>query len=147
MSIPDTLLSITTASGEIITPYSRRGIRQTLEPIPQAQQLRRNINGTLINLGQSGFQKYRTTLSCDDMDVPALDGIWPGETVTMDCIAELSYRTSGGSPSRTVVGGSSRVSGDFTFYRPQLTVMLTVPRVNIDEWNADTGWQMEFEEV
>ena len=78
---------------------------------------------------------------------PALDGIWPGAVVIVDCVAELSYVTSGGSPDRTVVSGSSRTEGSFTYYRPQLTMMVTRFNVNTDEWKAVVGWDMTLEEV
>ncbi len=65
------------------------------------------------------FRKYKSSISCRDQEPPAIDGVWPGHVVTVECVAELSYPT-GGSPARPVVSGSTRTQGGFVFYRPQL---------------------------
>jgi len=134
-------------TGAEITPYSARGLSQTLEPIGQASNLRRTIAGTLTDISDPAFRKYRSVISCDDQDVPALDGIWPGQQVTVDCVAELSYKTAGGSPAKTVVSGSSYTDGDFTFYRPQLSMMVVDFTTQKDEAGDVTSWQLELEEV
>jgi len=139
----DTVLVIT---GAEITPYSARGLTQTLQPIAAAASLRRTVNGTLVDLSVPEFRKYASQISCDDMAVPALDGIWPGQEVTVDCVAELSYRTAGGTAARPVVAGSSYTEGDFTFYRPQLTMRIIAFDTRKDEWGAVVGWQMQLEE-
>lgn len=130
-----------------VPPYSARGITQSLDPIDQAVQLARNVNGTLVDLSDVNFRKYRSTISCTDQDQPALDGVWPGMILTVDCVIELSYLTAGGSPSRTVVSGSSRIEGSHTFYRPQLTMMVTAPQSTVDEWGAECSWSLSLEEV
>lgn len=137
-------------SGDGMPPTSVRGITETLE-IPNPQ-----------------FDKYRLVISCSDMNSPAFDalrvGNWRrtvngglvdltgnGSTLTIDCVSELAYKTTGGSPApgpqRTPVTGSSRVSGDFTFYRPQLVVGLVSKSQETDEYGAVCSWQAEFEEI
>lgn len=138
----DTLLVIT----GLVTPYSARGLQQTLEPIAQTSQLRRTVNGALIDLSVASLRKYSSTISADDQAPPAFNGIWPGAQVTVDCIAELAYLTSGGSADRTVVPDSSRVDGDWTFYRPRLTMRIVNFTTNFDEWNAAVGWTLSLEE-
>ncbi len=140
----DTALVIT---GAAITPYSARGVSQTLDPIQQAGNLRRTVNGTLVDLSVAELRKYQSRVSCRDLDVPALDGVWPGDLVTVDCVAELSYATSGGTPSRTVVSGSSRTVGDFTFYRPQLSMRIVGISAQFDEYGAEVGWSLDLEEA
>lgn len=140
-------MSVLAFSGFGVPPYSARGASQSLEPIGQAQQLRRTINGGLIDVSRPEFRKYRSTLSCSDQQPPAVDGVWPGQIVTVDCIAELSYRNSGGSPARTVVSGSSRTEGDFTFYRPRLTMRVLNFSQETDEFGAVVSWSMQLEEV
>lgn len=130
-----------------VPPYSARGLTQTLEPIEASVVMRRTVNGALLDLSASQFRKYRSTIACDDQQPPAVDGVWPGRLVTVDCAAELSFLTSGGSPGRPVVTGSSRVEGVFTFYRPQLSMRVTAFSVNRDEYNAAVNWQMTLEEV
>ena len=140
----ETLLSLATPG---VPPYSARGLSQTLEPIDQATSARRTVNGTLIDLSVPELRKYRSTITCTDMDSPALDGYWPGSITVVDCVAELSYQTSTGGPERTVVPGSSREEGAFTFYRPRLTMMILRWSISKDEWGAACGWVLELEEV
>lgn len=138
-------------SGAEFPPTSVRGVTETLEPIDGVP-----------------FDKYRLTIQCSDMNSPAFDalraGLWKrtvngglvdlsgiGSTVTIDCVSELAYRTIGGSPApspqRTAVSGSSRTSGDFTYYRPQLTVGLIAKSQETNEYGAVVSWQAEFEEI
>jgi hypothetical protein len=141
------MTSVLSLSGFGVPPYSARGASQSLEPIGQAQQLRRTINASLIDVSRPEFRKYRSTISCSDQQPPAVDGVWPGQIVTVDCIAELSYPTSGGNPARTVVPGSSRTEGDFTFYRPRLTMRVLNFSHETDEFGAVVSWSMQLEEV
>jgi hypothetical protein len=148
MTIPPasgTLLVLSTPMG--IPLYSARGLKQSLNVIRQAQQLRRTVNGGLIDLSLSQFRKYASTISCTDQRAPAIDGIWPGQILTVSCVAELSYLTAGGSPQRTVVSGSSYTEGDYTFYRPQLTMRVITPKTEMDEWKCSVGWALDLEEV
>ena len=140
----DTILAIT---GIGFAPYSARGLTQTLEPIEQSKQSRRTINGELKDTAVTQFRKYRSRISCTDANTPAFDKEWPGKTLSIDCVCELSYLTSGGSPGRTVVTDSSRIDGTYTFYRPQLSMKITSWDISTDEYGAVTGWNMELEEV
>jgi hypothetical protein len=124
-------------------PYGAgRGVRQTLTPIGQATQLRRTVNGDLIDISSTLFRKYTTTITCTDQAAPTLDNIWPGMEIVIDCAVELP-----GTATRPVVSGSTRVDGDATFYRPQLTMMVTSFSVEVDEWQAVVGWSLSAEEV
>lgn len=140
----ETLLVI---SGHGVSPFSARGLSQTLEPIQGAANLRRTINGALVNLSEFQFQKYHSSISCTDQNVPALDGVWPGVQLTIDCVAELSYKTAGGSPQRTVVPDSSRTEGAFTIYRPRLVVRVLNYSETQDEYGASVAWSLEVEEI
>lgn len=139
-----TLLSI---NGEGVQPYAARGLSQSLDPITQASNARRTINAVLKDLSFDGFKKYKSTITANDQTPPALAENWPGRTIVVDCVSELCYLTAGGSPKRTVVGGSSRVEGAYTFYRPQLTMMVIGYAVNTDEYGAAVSWSMQLEEV
>jgi hypothetical protein len=140
----ETLLTIT---GQGVSPYSARGLTQTLEPITAAASLRRTINGLLKDLSAPQFRKYGSTVTCNDQAAPALDGIWPGDQITVGCVAELSYLTAGGAPQRTPVAGSSYVDGDYTIYRPQLNMRVMSYTETKDEWGAVTQWSLALEEV
>ena len=141
--MPETL----TLSGIGVPPYSVRGATQTLQPIDAAQQMRRTINGALVDISRAEFRKYRSTITCTDQQPPSVDGVWPGQIVTVGCISELSYKTSGGSPSRTVVSGSARTEGDYSVYRPQLIMRVVFFSQDTDEYGASVSWSLELEEV
>lgn len=144
MPPPLTLLVI---SGPGMPPYAARGLTQTLDPVSASGVVARTVNGGLINLSPSQMQKYKSTISCTDMDSPALDGIWPGQALTVDCVPELAYLTAGGSPERTVVPGSSRVAGAWTWYRPRLEMMVVNYSERTDEYGAAVEWQLDLEEI
>jgi hypothetical protein len=126
--------------------YSARGLSQTLEPIGGSKNMRRSINGVLTDLAYVQFRKYQSKITCTDMRAPAIDGIWPGMIIVVDCVAYLSYR-SGGSAQRLVVEGSSFTEGGFVYYRPRLTMMVTSYTTQADEWAATAPWELDLEEV
>lgn len=139
-----TLLSI---SGMGVPPYSARGLQQTLEPIEAAASMRRTVNGELKDISAPQFRKYASTITCTDQQVPALDGIFPGHIVDVECVARLCYLTDGGSPQRNAVPDSSMVEGDFTFYRPLLTMRVMGYSEQEDEYGAIVSWTLQLEEI
>lgn len=135
-------------SGIDVPPYSARGLTQTLTPIDQSSNIMRTWNGALRDLTLSAFRKYASVISCNDQQPPACDGVWQGKIITVDCIVELAYKTGlAGAPFRNVVAGSSRVEDAFTFYRPQLVMMVLQLDQDEDEYGAAIGWSMSLEEV
>lgn len=137
-----TVLAIT----GLAAPYAVRGLTQTLEPIQATQNLRRTINGTLHDLSGAQFRKYHSTISCADQRVPALDGVWPGMVLIVDCVVFLSYQ-EGGSPRRTVVPGSSFTEEGFVYYRPRIVFRVVNYSESEDEYGAVDSWSLELEEV
>jgi len=137
--------SILVISGEGTPPYSIRGLTQSLEPISAAASYRRTVNGNLRDLSLPQFQKYKSVIQCDDQNSPALDAVPIGAVVTVDCVAELAYRTIGGAPQRTVV--ASRTIAEWTYYRPRLVMMVTSKQQETDEYGAAVSWSLELEEV
>lgn len=127
--------------------YSCRAASQTMETIAQSQQLERTINAELVDMSDPQFRKYKSTITVTDQRPFAFDKIWAGITVTVDCVFLLSYKTAGGTPSRTVVPGSSFTEGDFTFYRPRLTMKVVSPQQDVEEWAANVKNTMTLEEV
>jgi len=139
----ETLLTI---SGIGIAPFSARGAHQTLEPIEATRKLARSVNGVAIDISPPQMRKYATHITCDDMNSPAIDSIWPGMQLTIGCISELSFLT-GGSAGRAMVSGSLRFVDSYSFYRPQLVVLVTAFSIDTDEWGAMVSWSLEGEEV
>ena len=150
---PLTLLVITPLSGNdglSLSPYSARGLDQTLEPILQntmGRQVRRDINGGMMDLTYDQFQKYMSTITCTDQAAPAFRAAWLGQIVEVACAAELNYLTSTGSADRSEVSGSSRTEGDYTFYRPLLTMMITNIKNSFLEWPSQYRWQIDLQET
>ncbi len=144
---PDTLLVISGDNGDIIAAYSARGLTQSIDPIDAASVVARTVNGALIDLSPSRFRKYKSTVSCTDVETPALDGVWPGMVVTVDCVAELGYLTSSGTPQRQIVEGSERASSNWTYYRPRLDMRVTQYTVSRDEYGHMIEWSLSLEEL
>jgi hypothetical protein len=138
----DTLLVIT---GVGLPSWSARGLNQTLAPIEASAQMRRTVNGELLDISYLPFQKYGSKITCDDLRIPAIDGVWPGDEVTVECVAELSYPT-GGTAQRPAVPGSSRTEGGFVFYRPILVMLVKNIETQTDEWGATMQWTIDCEE-
>lgn len=132
-------------SGEGIPPYASRGMSQDWNWIDQASQIRRTINGAAIDLSLSQFRKIDSTITGGDQLPPK--AYVPGTVVTVKCLFEMTYKTSGGAPERPVVSGSSRVEGDWSFYRPELTMRIVSLTVDTDEYGAVVNWSMALTEV
>ena len=157
MNQNDTLLFITPlsgASGLTLTPYSARGITQTLEPIKGTGRggaalgtwIRESTNGVLIDLTYAPFRKLESIVTCTETETPCMNDAWLGQVCSVQCACERSYHTIGGSPDRPEVSGSSRTQGAFTYYRPELIMMVTDIRSGFAEYKADYAWQIDLRE-
>ncbi|ESY72514.1 hypothetical protein X740_33165 [Mesorhizobium sp. LNHC221B00] len=133
-----------------VPPYSARGITEEFS-LDGSAQLARTVNNELIDLGDEEDEKYKMTISCTDQNMPALDGVRRGMTLTVDCATEFCYLTADGSPSRDVAGTTddpaTRTEGDFTLYRPRLTMKVADYRLSFDEWGAACNWSLDLVEV
>lgn len=72
-------LTKTLISGVAFPPGSDLYIVCDVSPIAQASDLRRSVNGDLINLARSPFKKYRVSLTCADIRPAAIDHLFPGD--------------------------------------------------------------------
>jgi hypothetical protein len=144
-----TILTITdvTLGKEVLPFYSSRGITQTMTPIDAAESQRRTVNGELVDLSLSRMRKYSSVISARDVRPPSRDDVWPGRKVYVGCAYLLSYPTSGGSPSRDVLSGSSFAEGNFTFYRPVIQFMIGRASGSFEEWQAGYQWSIPMQEV
>lgn len=151
----DTILVI---NGVDFPPWSARGLTQTLTPIDAAGSMRRTVNGDLLDLSVPELRKYGTEITCRDLRVPAIDNVWPGQQVVVDCVCELSLRSdetetetdvtdAEALAGRTIVPGSPRLEGRFLFYRPRLTMRVASFSTDKDEYGAEVGWTLRLEEV
>jgi len=154
MALPatfSTVLDIDTGSGAPgVNPYSARALRGTLKPIDLAAgdaKLARTVNGTLVDISAPQMRKYKLEVAGEDMAAPALDGLWVGMQVTVNCHVELAYLTASGLPGRTPVPGSSWVDGDYTYYCPQFSMRVVELQVERQEWAAVVTWSLVLEEI
>ena len=145
-ALPSDFQTVLTISGIGIAPSSARALHETLKPIEATQKLARTVNGVAIDISPPQMRKYAISIQCNDMNAPAIDGIWPGMQLTIGCASELSFPT-GGSAGRPMVPGSLRFEGSYSFYRPQLVVLVTSFSVERDEWGAAISWQLDGEEL
>jgi hypothetical protein len=68
--------------------------------------------------------------------------------VTVQCAVSLCFQTGNpGSPNKAAVSGSEYTNGHFTFYRPEINMMVMDFQHTFDEWKADNGWELDLEEV
>lgn len=158
--------SVLELSGVGVPPYSARGLQQSLDPISSAIAMRRTINGTLVDISDELMRKYQSSITGNDQQPPAVDMVWPGTMLTVDCIVELAFALSGTEltdategdvtedstelaalAGRPIVPGSLRIESGFAFYRPRLEMMVTAFTVNRDEYQAMTSWTLTLEEV
>lgn len=133
-----------------VPPYSARGLKGTLVPIALAQgddKLARTVNGTLISIAAPQMRKYRLEAAGDDMDPPAFDGLWVGMQVLVWSHVELGRHTASGSPERTPVTDSVRFDGPWTFYRPELLMLVVELQIERAEWEDKVSWSLTLEEV
>ena len=141
----DTLLTIS-GMGDFM--FQARNLTQTLDVIPEATDSERSVNGTLIDLSNPVFRKFKSKITCTDVDAPPLDGVWPGMILTVGCAVSLCYENGNpGSPIRPEVSGSSYTQGSFTFYRPVLEMRVITFSEDFEEWKSDVRWMLELEEV
>lgn len=144
-------MTVTIATEELVItsmnfpPYSTRQATQTLTPIGAITKLARTVNGDLIDLSDAIFKQFSSVISGTDFQVPEFT--WPGTLVTVDCIVELGYLTSGASVIRTPVAGSPRVDGLYTFYRPQLSMRVVGWTDLRNDWTAQNTWTLTLEEA
>lgn len=133
--------------GAEVPPFSARGITQTLEPISEASKLERAVNGQMIDFSLPAMKKYRSRISCTDLNVGPIGGLWPGKVVTVDCVSELAFPTAQPElQERTAVSGSERTVGAWTFYRPSLTMICVGWNSSFDEYHGSTSWSYDLEE-
>jgi hypothetical protein len=142
----DTILTISSFGNML---YQARGLIQTLSVIGEATQQARTINGTLVDISAAQFRKYASKISVSsEVYAPPLDNVFPGQTVTVHCAVTLAFITgTAGLPNRPAVSGSTWTENGYTFYRPELTMMVKSVETQFDEWKNIVGWTLDLEEI
>jgi hypothetical protein len=57
-------------SGIGVPPYSARGLSETLTPIDASANLRRTVNGVLVDLSLAEMRKYHLSILCHRTMLP-----------------------------------------------------------------------------
>lgn len=120
--------------GFTLAEFSARGISMTLSPIDESAQIEYDVNGNLVDLmeGFDQFKKYKSTISCDDMESPGFaagatvaDRIWPGTKFNVTCLPSL--------------GATDPIT---------MVMMVVSPwQVTTDEWGAAVSWSLDLKQV
>jgi len=119
---PYTLIAIDAID---FTDYAVRGITMTMTPIDQAKNLARDCLGNLVDISVAQFQQFKVSITCTDNDAPELDGIWPGQDITITCLPRMN-----GTSDTPLV----------------LDCKVTSWNTSRDEWGAEIAWQLEAEQ-
>lgn len=157
-----------------LPPESARNCVQELSPIPNGQ-FKKSINGDLLFLETNERKRYKSVISCKDVNSPLVDGIWVGSQITVGCIQNLWQSIEVGEIKirlvRPAVAGSvcavnnfgepikfKLVDNDielykpynekiFVCFRPWLTMQVTDFLLTTDEWGVSNGWKLLLEEI
>ena len=140
--MPSSLLTISAVG---VPPYSVRGLVSGIKPLGQSKQVRRTVNGAALDTSDSVMRQWAFTFQCKDQQAPGFWESWPGAVFTVALPMELAYLTATGAATRAVA--ATRTEGDYTFYRPSVSAIVTDWSGEFDEWNADYSWTLDMEEV
>lgn len=161
--------------GDLVFPAgSARGITQTFSPIDNGD-VRRTVNGTLIDLTREQNRKFESQIRLQDMATPTLAGIWKGRILNpVEFIVPFREAVSPASDTHTIIRppvtgtvfGYDDATGDKVFpssvvgqivtfddpvnfiqYRPSLIMMVVALTVDGDEYQAEEGYTIDLEEV
>lgn len=162
----DTSLTI---DGILIPVGAARGVKAALELVDNGQ-LRRTVNGELVDLTRTTSRKYKLSLSCSDLSTPTLADLVRGQAVTVvppkrlrqavpysgtvtlrRPAAEGTLRAqdqSGAAVACTLDGDVvSAPAGSIVSYLPVLDMLVASVSHDAEEWDATESWSIELEEV
>jgi len=157
-----------------LPPESARNCHQELVPIANGE-FRKSVNGNLLFLETVERKRYKSVVSCRDVNTPLVDELWIGSQITVGCIQNLWQAVNPGDLRvrliRPAVAGSVSVVNNFgdaikfkeidnevelyrpheykvfVCYRPWLVMIITDFSLETDEWGVNSGWKLSLEEV
>ncbi|MDR1361865.1 MAG: hypothetical protein LBJ16_01455 [Holosporaceae bacterium] len=158
---------------EGLPPESARNCVQELFPIPNGE-FKRSINGDLLFLESSEKKKYRSVISCRDVNSPLADKIWIGSRISVGCIQNLWQSivpgevkiqllrppvqdsvlafNAAGDPERFILSDNalelleSSTEKIFVSFRPWLSMNVIDFSMETDEWAMTGCWKLTLEE-
>lgn len=157
-----------------LPPESARNCVQELYPIPNGE-IKKSINGNILFLEATERKKYKSIISCKDINTPIIDGIWIGSQINIGCIQNLWQAINPGKQSiqliRPAVNNSVcaidkfgnpvefTIDGDevtltkthderiFICFRPWLTMKVIDFSMETNEWGMSGSWKLITEEI
>jgi len=159
--------------GDLVIPVGAgRGITQTINLVDNGD-LRRTVNGELLDLTRDENRKYESQISANDQKTPSLAGIWKGMQLTVECVAIIRQLVNPANTTATlirdyvtgtVVGRdingakvtpTSVIGLVATFptnivmveWRPKLVMLVSDVQISDDEYEATQSWDISLEEV
>ncbi|MDR0677207.1 MAG: hypothetical protein LBF57_00835 [Holosporaceae bacterium] len=157
-----------------IPPQSARNCRQELFPIPNGE-FKKTVNGNTLFLETTERKRYRSIISCKDVNSPIIDGIWVGSQINVGCIQNLWQGLNPGETKislvRPAVAGSVCAVNNFgdkikfklidnevelyreyqerifICFRPWMIMQVVNFSLETDEWEMSGGWKLTLEEI
>lgn len=126
-------------------PYAMRGLKMDFQPIAQAKNIFRNVNGGFVDLTDPIFRLYKISISCTDQRAPPFGGLWPGQLVTLESAIEMGEVTL--TSDRAPVTGSENTEQGVTYFRPHLGCIVLDFAWGGNEYGLDYTWKLDLEEV
>jgi hypothetical protein len=157
-----------------LPPESARNCIQELYPVPNGE-FKKSVNGNILFLESSERRKYKSIISCKDVNTPIIDGIWIGSQITVGCIQNLWQSISPGETKIKLIRPAVDKSvcavdkyGEpvkfyisdnevtlqntyenriFVGFRPWLTMKVINFSMETNEWGMTGGWNLTLEEI
>lgn len=98
-------------SGVVFPPGSDLNISEGLSPIAQAADMRRTVNGDLLNVARPVLRKRRLTLGASDMRPAALSHLFPGDYLEAIPSEPVAITLAAPATSAQVPAGAVEVVG------------------------------------
>lgn len=152
---------------------SARGCTQRLECTTDPK-LYRTIQGRHISFQQEGYGKYVSILTCQDVCPAAFNGLWPGQSLTIECLAflmtaqgEKGEKVSFDRPpvknalrlytpdgqwhalEDVLLEGQALILPEkgYVAYRPLLHMIVQSTEQECSEWENKTKWTLKSIEI
>lgn len=159
--------------GDLIIPIGAgRGITQNISLVDNGE-LRRTVNGDLIDLTRDENRKYVSNISASDQKTPSLAGLWKGMQLVVESVAIIRQLVNPAALTATLVRDyvagtvfgrdingvkitpTSVVGLLATFpsnvvmveFCPKLTMLIADISIDTDEYEATQSWDISLEEV
>lgn len=155
--------------GILIPVGAARGVKASLELIDNGQ-LRRTVNGELVDLTRTTSRKYKLSLSCSDLSTPTLADLVRGQQVqvvppkrlrqAVPASGQVTLRrpaadgtlrahAADGATVEYAVAGDvvTAPAGSIVSYLPVLDMLVSSVSHDAEEWDATESWSVELEEV